>query len=245
MLVDGEGRALSLGERDCSIQRNHQKLVEEAPSPAMDAAARDEIGQRVARAVAGLGYRNAGTIEFLRDSEGRMYFMEMNTRLQVEHPVTEMVTGVDLVAEQLRIAANRPLTLSQEEIRFEGHAVEFRINAEDPERDFRPDPGRIEGFRAAESSEPGVRVRWDSAVRSGYRIPPHYDSMIGKLIVHGADRTQALRGAAQALESLRIDGVATTIPFHRRLLDNPSFASGDYDVAFVARQSAGTTDSGS
>jgi acetyl/propionyl-CoA carboxylase alpha subunit len=199
----------------------------------VEAAERDEVGRRVAAAVAALGYRNAGTVEFLRDRDGSFYFMEMNTRLQVEHPVTEMVTGIDLVVEQLRIAANRPLALRQDEIALHGHAIEFRINAEDPDDGFRPDPGTITAWQAPRAGT-DVRVRWDSAVQAGWRIPPQYDSMIGKLIVHAATRDAAIAGAATALDSLRVEGVRTTIPFHRRVVDAPAFRSGHYDVGFVA-----------
>jgi acetyl-CoA carboxylase biotin carboxylase subunit len=208
----------------------HQKLIEESPSPALCAADRDSLGALVAHAVTALGYRSAGTVEFLRDREGQFFFMEMNTRLQVEHPVTEMVSGVDLVVAQLRIAARQPLDRKQDELRLAGHAIEFRINAEDPQHDFRPDPGTIESLELPPAELPGVRVRWDSAIRPGYRIPPHYDSMIGKLIVHGTDREAALRGADLALSQLRIGGVHTTIEFHRRVLASPAFVAGSYDL---------------
>jgi len=234
VLCDAFGHAVHLGERECSIQRQHQKLVEEAPSPVVDRKTRTTLGRRVAETVGALGYRGAGTVEFLRDADGNFYFMEMNTRLQVEHPVTEMLTGTDLVAAQLEIAANRPLSLSQKTIRFSGHAIELRINAEDPDADFRPDPGRIERFVAPVADSADVRVRWDSAVREGYRIPPYYDSMIGKLIVHAPDRDAALAGAAAALGRLEIEGVRTTASFHRRLLADAGFKSGCYDVDYVA-----------
>ena len=234
VLCDAYGHGIHLGERDCSIQRQHQKLVEESPSPAVDAATRDRLGEQVVAAVVAAGYVNAGTVEFLRDAAGEFYFMEMNTRLQVEHPVTEMVTGVDLVAEQLRIAANRPLALTQDTLSFSGHAIEFRINAEDPDDGFRPDPGEIREFTAVGDSVEGCRVRWDSAIEVGYRIPPHYDSLVGKLIVHGDDRTAALAGARAALAALRIDGVHTTVPFHRKLLNDPGFVAGDYDIQHLA-----------
>jgi acetyl-CoA carboxylase biotin carboxylase subunit len=233
VLCDAFGNGVHLGERECSVQRNHQKLVEESPSPALDRDARRTFGERVATAAVALGYRNAGTVEFLRDRDGSLYFMEMNTRLQVEHPVTEMVTGIDLVEAQLRIAANQPLWFRQDEIRFAGHAVELRINAEDPDREFRPDPGMLTAFEAPPEEIAGCRVRWDSAVRNGYRIPPHYDSMIGKLIVHGPDRETAIDGAAAALRALRIEGVATTRSLHLRILDHERFRSGAYDVDFV------------
>ena len=240
VLCDAFGNGIHLGERECSIQRKHQKLFEEAPSPVVSEDVRKNLGESVARAAAHFGYRNAGTVEFLRDEQGSFYFMEMNTRLQVEHPVTEMITGADLVAEQLRIAANRPLGLRQDEIAFNGQAMEFRINAEDPDQGFKPDPGLISGFSPPSVEEKGVSVRWDSAVRSGYRIPPHYDSLVGKLIVHGPDRAAVLRGAAQALKSLVIDGVRTTIPFHLRLLANDDFRDGRYDVNFLERSGLGT-----
>jgi len=235
VLCDAFGQAIHLGERECSIQRKHQKLVEESPSPVIDAAVRQQLGERVARAVARLGYRNAGTVEFLRADDGQLYFMEMNTRLQVEHPVTEMVTGVDLVVEQLRIAANQPLRLRQDDVRFDGHAIEFRINAEDPDAGFRPDPGVIRRFELKGRAPNGVSVRWDSAITSGYRIPPHYDSMIGKLIVHAADRKSALTGAQRTLEGLEVEGVATTASLHLRLLADRRFRRGEYDVDYLAR----------
>jgi acetyl-CoA carboxylase biotin carboxylase subunit len=208
-------------------------LIEEAPSPAVDETTRREMGERVARAVAGFGYRGAGTVEFLRGEDGSFHFMEMNTRLQVEHPVTEMLTGVDLVQQQFQIAAQRPIELSQDAIRFSGHAMEFRINAEDPDQGFRPDPGTIRAFRPPESDLDGVSVRWDSAVREGYRIPPHYDSLIGKLIVHAGDRDSAIAGARDALGRLRLEGVRTTVGLHLRLLDAPGFRSGDYDIGYL------------
>ena len=230
VLCDAYGRGIHLGERDCSVQRNHQKLIEESPSPALDDALRQEIGTRVAAALARAGYVNAGTVEFLQDADGSLYFMEVNARLQVEHPVTEMVTGVDLVEQQFRVAAFEPLTLSQDDVRPSGHAIEFRINAEDVEAGFRPDPGTIERF----SPPAGEGVRWDSAVRQGYRIPPWYDSMIGKLIVHGATRDQALDRATEALDSLVIEGVKTTIGLHHRILAEEPFRAGRYDLAWLA-----------
>ncbi|HXV74793.1 MAG TPA: acetyl-CoA carboxylase biotin carboxylase subunit [Candidatus Polarisedimenticolaceae bacterium] len=239
ILCDAYGRGIHLGERDCSIQRKHQKLVEEAPSPAVGESERSEIGMRVARVLAAIGYRGAGTVEFLRDPAGRFYFMEMNTRLQVEHPVTEMITGVDLVVEQLCIAANQPMRRTQDEVKLEGHAIEFRINAEDPQADFAPDPGRVDTLSVPSIDRDGVQVRWDSAIRPGYRIPPYYDSMVGKLIVHGPDRPTALAGAEQALAALQIGGVKTTIGFHRRLLTDRRFRAGHYDIDFLARRGAG------
>ncbi|MDX1389933.1 MAG: acetyl-CoA carboxylase biotin carboxylase subunit, partial [Acidobacteriota bacterium] len=237
VLCDGMGAGVHLGERECSIQRQHQKLLEESPCPVMDPRTRDDLGGRIARAVAAIGYRNAGTVEFLRDGDGRLYFMEMNTRLQVEHPVTEMVTGCDLVREQLRIAAGHSLGVVQDQVAWNGHAIELRINAEDPAKDFRPDPGQITAFEPPTATIGRTHVRWDSAIRAGYRIPAHYDSMIGKLIVHGPDRPAAIAGARAALDTMRIDGVATTIGLHRRILDDPVFARGDYDIDFLATRS--------
>jgi acetyl-CoA carboxylase biotin carboxylase subunit len=236
VLCDRFGAAVHLGERECSIQRQHQKLLEESPSPVVDDALREELGQRVARAVVGLGYRNAGTVEFLRAPDGRLYFMEMNTRLQVEHPVTEMRTGIDLVAEQLRIAANEPLRLRQEQVRFTGHAVEFRINAEDPANGFRPDPGRIRRLELPPSEWGGnVAVRWDGSLCEGYRVPAHYDSLLGKLIVHGPQRERVLEAARSVLGQLRIEGVKTTVPLHQRLLEDEPFRKGSYDVSYLSR----------
>ena len=237
ILCDWMGHGVHLGERECSIQRQHQKLIEESPSPVLDAATRSGLGERIACAVAAFGYRNAGTVEFLRDADGKLYFMEMNTRLQVEHPVTEMVTGIDLVHEQLRLAALHPLAMNQSEVVLDGHAIELRINAEDPANGFRPDPGEITAFEPPAVDDADTRVRWDSAIRAGYRIPPHYDSMIGKLIVHGPDRPAAIKAARRALDSMRIEGVATTMALHRRILDDPAFVKGDYDVSFLARRS--------
>lgn len=242
VLCDAFGAAVHLGERDCSIQRKHQKLIEESPSTAIDQPTRDRMGELVVRAIKASGYRNAGTMEFLRATDGQIYFMEMNTRLQVEHPVTEMVTGTDLVVEQFKIAANQPLSVDQQHIKIDGHAIEFRINAEDPSQGLRPDPGVIREFNMPEASVEGVRVRWDSAVRQGYRIPPHYDSMIGKLIVHGPDRQTVLEAAGQALRSMRIEGVSTTIPLHLRLLEEDSFRDGNFDINTL-EQSGLITDS--
>jgi acetyl-CoA carboxylase, biotin carboxylase subunit len=235
VLCDAFGNGIHLGERECSVQRHHQKLLEESPSPVVDAATRAELGGRVASAMAASGYRNAGTVEFLRDRDGRLYFMEVNARLQVEHPVTEMVTGVDLVVEQIRIAALHPLRLRQEDTVPRGHAIELRINAEDPDAGFRPAPGQITALAPPSSTLTGVTVRWDSAAAPGWRIPPHYDSMVGKLIVHGPDRATAIRGAREALDRMRLEGVPTTIELHRRVLDDPGFGRGDYDLGFLAR----------
>ncbi len=235
VLADRYGQVVHLGERECSIQRHHQKLVEESPSPALRDSERSALGARAAEAAASFGYVSAGTLEFLRAGDGAMYFMEMNTRLQVEHPVTEMVTGRDLVKAQLAIAAGEPLALRQSDVAFNGHAIEFRINAEDPDRGFRPDPGLITAVAEPKATRAGAIVRWDSGVAAGWRVPPHYDSMIGKVIVHAASRAEALAASKEALGSLRIDGVKTTIPLHRRLLDDAAFARGDYDVDLLAR----------
>jgi acetyl/propionyl-CoA carboxylase alpha subunit len=234
VLADHYGAAVHLGERECSVQRRHQKLLEEAPSPAVDAAQRAEAGGLAAQAAVAIGYSSAGTMEFLRDRDGSLYFMEMNTRLQVEHPVTEMITGVDIVEQQLRIAANEPLAMRQEELRIDGHAIEFRINAEDPANDFRPDPGRIERFEPPQ----GDHIRVDTHVRTGYAIPPFYDSMIAKLIVHGADRSQAIERSAGALAAFAVEGVKTTIPIHQRILKEPDFVAGAYDTAWLERRLA-------
>ncbi len=231
---DAFGDAVHLGERECSVQRNHQKLIEESPSPVIDAATRAQMGEIVARAVAGLGYVGAGTMEFLRDQEGHLYFMEVNTRLQVEHPVTELVTGYDLVQEQIRIAANHALSIRQDAVKLAGHAIECRINAEDPFDGFRPSPGLVERFAPPENLE-GVRVRVDTYVRAGLRIPVYYDSMICKLIVAGDDREQARRGMLQALERFQITGIKTTIPIHTKILSDQRFASGQYDTRLVAQ----------
>jgi acetyl-CoA carboxylase biotin carboxylase subunit len=236
VLADAYGAAIHLGERECSVQRRHQKLLEEAPSPVMEEDTRAEVGHRAAQAAAVIGYTSAGTMEFLRDVDGNHYFMEMNTRLQVEHPVTEMITGVDIVQEQIKIAANRPLEIGQDDVRIDGHAIEFRINAEDPDQDFRPDPGVVSVY------EPpvGEGIRIDSHVEPGYEIPPFYDSMIAKLIVKGADRPDAIKRSEKALESFRIEGVATTIPIQRRILGEPDFRDGSYDTLWLERLLAGS-----
>jgi acetyl-CoA carboxylase biotin carboxylase subunit len=231
VLADQLGAAVHLGERECSVQRRHQKLLEEAPSPALEPAQRDEMGRKAAEAALAIGYTSAGTVEFLRDRDGSLYFMEMNTRLQVEHPVTEMITGIDIVQEQIHIAANERLSVRQEEVHHEGHAIEFRINAEDPEQDFRPDPGEVSTF--APPSGDGVRV--DTHVEPGYRIPPFYDSMIAKLIVKGSDRGAALEASGRALDGFRVEGVATTIPLHRRILEETAFREGRYDTLWLER----------
>ena len=234
ILADAYGNAIHLGERECSVQRNHQKLVEEATSPAVSDAQRAETGALVAAAVARIGYVNAGTVEFFRDPSGKLYFMEMNTRLQVEHPVTEMITGVDIVQEQVRIAANRPLSLTQDDVTVTGHAIEVRINAEDPDQGFRPTPGTIERFDAP--SGEGIRV--DTHVEAGYVVPPFYDSMVAKLVAHAPDRPQAIARLENALRSFRVEGVKTTIPLHLRVLATDEFRSGNYDTGIIARMFA-------
>ncbi|MGF1549006.1 MAG: acetyl-CoA carboxylase biotin carboxylase subunit [Sphingomonadaceae bacterium] len=224
---DGECEAFHLAERDCSLQRRHRKVLEEAPSPAVDAKERKKMGARVAKAMAEMGYRGAGTIEFLYE-DGEFYFIEMNTRLQVEHPVTEMITGMDLVREQIRIAAGKPLSCKQSEIGFTGHAIECRINAEDP-KSFAPSPGLVTSYHAPG----GMHVRVDSGLYSGYRIPPYYDSMIAKLIVYGTTRERCIMRLKRALEEFAIEGVKTTIPLHQALLDEPDFIAGDYSIKWL------------
>lgn len=236
VLGDAYGTIVHLGERECSVQRRHQKLVEESPSPVVDPAERDATGDMLRRALAGISYRNAGTVEFFRSPEGTLYFMEVNARLQVEHPVTEMVTGRDLVVDQIRIAANEALGYGQADVTWAGHAIECRVNAEDPDNDFRPVPGTLTAFvpPGAEGTA-GTKVRVDTHAAAGMRVPPHYDSMLAKVVVHGADRARAIRGMIDALGSFRIEGVPTTIPAHLRILRDPEFAAGRYDTGFVAR----------
>jgi len=236
VLGDGQGHAVHLGERDCSLQRRHQKIWEEAPSPALNEEARTRIGNIVAKAVADLGYSGAGTVEFLYE-EGEFYFIEMNTRLQVEHPVTEAITDIDLVVEQLRVASGSPLSIAQEDVTFTGHAIECRINAENPAT-FAPSPGRITYFHPPG----GLGVRVDSGVYQGYAIPPHYDSLIGKLIVHGRTRVECLMRLRRALDEFVVDGIETTIPLFRDLVTEPDIANGMYDIrwleAFLAKKEA-------
>jgi acetyl-CoA carboxylase biotin carboxylase subunit len=224
---DGNGNAIHLGERDCSLQRRHQKVLEEAPSPIISAEERARMGGIVAGAMADMGYRGAGTIEFLWE-DGEFYFIEMNTRLQVEHPVTEMITGLDLVREQIRVAEGHPLTLRQEDVQFRGHAIECRINAEDP-RTFAPSPGMVKTYHAPG----GMHVRVDSGLYQGYKVPPYYDSMIAKLIVYGTTRDGALRRLRRALNEFVIEGMKTTIPLHQALLDDPEFQKGDYTIKWL------------
>lgn len=233
ILADEHGGAIHLGERDCSIQRRNQKMIEESPSPSpiMDENLRRRMGEAAKTAVQAAGYHNAGTIEFLADANGGFYFMEMNTRIQVEHPVTEMVTGVDIVKQQLRIAMGMPLALRQEDVHMQGHAIECRINAENPELGFRPSPGRIDSLYMP--GGPGVRI--DSAVYGGYIIPPYYDSMIAKLIVHANTRQEAIMKMRWALAEFLVEGVDTNIDFQLSLLHNKDFEAGNYDIGFLDR----------
>ena len=224
---DGNGNAIHLGERDCSLQRRHQKVLEEAPSPILSTAERDRMGAIVAKAMADMGYRGAGTIEFLWE-DGEFYFIEMNTRLQVEHPVTEMITGVDLVREQIRVAEGHPLSVKQDEIEFRGHAIECRINAEDP-RTFTPSPGKVAAYHVPG----GMHVRVDSGLYAGYKVPPYYDSMIAKLIVYGRTREGCLLRLQRALDEFVIEGMKTTIPLHQALLDDPEFREGAYTIKWL------------
>jgi acetyl-CoA carboxylase biotin carboxylase subunit len=233
LLGDGQGAVIHLGERDCSLQRHHQKILEETPSPAIDAAARERITGIAVRALEKFGYASAGTIEFLYQ-DGEFYFIEMNTRLQVEHPISEMISGVDLVREQLRIGAGASLGYRQEDIHLRGHAIECRINAESPE-DFRPSPGRVSEYHAP--GGPGVRI--DSALYQGYEVPPYYDSLVAKLIAYGDDRDECLMRLRRALEEYVIGGIETTIPLHQRLLDHPDFRQGAYDIGWLERRLGG------
>ena len=232
ILADRHGNVVHLGERDCSIQRRHQKLLEEAPSPALDPELRRRMGEAAVAAARSINYEGAGTVEFLLDRSGGFYFMEMNTRIQVEHPVTEMVTGIDLIAEQLRIAGGEPISFRQEDIQMNGHAIECRINAEDAQHNFRPAPGRITGWLPP--GGPGVRV--DSHVYTGYDIPPFYDSLIGKLIIWAPNRPAALKRMKRALNECAITGIPTTVDFHLRMLDRPEFQRGDVHTKFVEEE---------
>jgi acetyl-CoA carboxylase biotin carboxylase subunit len=229
ILADSFGNVVHLGERDCSIQRRHQKLLEEAPSPALSPELRQKMGDAAVRAAKSINYVGAGTVEFLVDSQGNFYFMEMNTRIQVEHPVTEMVTGIDLIAEQIRVAQGDKLSLRQEEVILRGHAIECRINAEDPDHNFRPNPGRISGYLPPG----GLGVRMDSHVYTDYEIPPYYDSLIAKLIVWGPNRSTAIRRMKRALRECAITGLPTTIGFHQKVLERPEFLKGEVYTNFV------------
>ncbi len=229
VLGDGRGKAIHLGERDCSLQRRHQKVWEEGPSPALNANQRFDIGEVVANAMRELQYIGVGTVEFLYE-DGKFYFIEMNTRIQVEHPVTEMITGIDLVNEQIKIAAGSPLTITQDDVRFEGHAIECRVNAEHPAT-FRPSPGKIAYYHPPG----GLGVRVDSAVYQGYTIPPNYDSLVGKLIVHGRNRTEALMRLRRTLDEFIVDGIDTTLPLFRTLVRNADIQNGDYDIHWLEK----------
>jgi len=229
ILADHSGTVIHLGERDCSVQRRHQKVIEETPSPALNASEREEIGRRACDAITGLGYRNAGTLEFVYQ-DGEFYFIEMNTRLQVEHGITEMLTGIDIVREQIRIAAGLDLGVTQADITFNGHSIECRINAEDPDT-FVPSPGRITEYHPPG----GLGVRIESALYSGYEVPPYYDSMVAKLIVHGRTRNECMMRLRRSLEEFVIGGVLTTIPLLRRIIAEPDFLNGDYDVHWLEK----------
>jgi acetyl-CoA carboxylase biotin carboxylase subunit len=231
--VDSIGHAVYLGERDCTVQRRHQKLIEEAPSPAVNERLREKIGKYALKAVEAMRYRNIGTIEFIVDGDGNIYFMEVNTRVQVEHPVTEAVTGIDIIKEQIRLSSGSPLSVKQRNIEIRGHAIECRINAEDPVT-FIPSPGKITFMY--QPGGPGVRV--DSYVYSGYTVPAHYDSLIAKVIAHGPTRTEAIDRMLRALHEFKIEGIKTTIPFHKRVLTHPDFVHGNIDTGFVDRMNA-------
>ena len=234
IMADALGNVVHLFERECSAQRRHQKLVEESPSPIMDPDTRNDLGEKLRHAVGAIGYRNAGTVEFFRDGDGQLFFMEMNTRLQVEHPVTEQVTGRDLVTEQIRIAANEPMSFGQDDVELRGHSIECRINAEDPFDDFKPSPGEVTKFAPPKKIK-GVKVRVDTHVQPGYRIPVFYDSLIAKVIVWGSTRDAAREGMIKALESFLVEGVKTTIPVHLKIMSDPDFAAGEYDTGFIGR----------
>ncbi|PGP21068.1 acetyl-CoA carboxylase biotin carboxylase subunit [Bacillus cereus] len=231
VLGDQHGNVIHLGERDCSIQRRHQKLVEEAPSPALNESLRRRMGEAAVKAAQAVNYCGAGTVEFLLDKNGDFYFMEMNTRIQVEHPVTEMVTGVDLIKEQISVAFGNKLMIKQKDIRITGHAIECRINAENPAKNFMPSPGTIHMYLPPG----GYGVRVDSSCYPGYTVSPFYDSMVAKLIVHGKDRNEAIQRMKRALNEFVIDGINTTIPFHIELLNHPDFIAGEFDTGFLEK----------
>ncbi|MBE1301008.1 MAG: acetyl-CoA carboxylase biotin carboxylase subunit [Alteromonadaceae bacterium] len=230
VLADGQGNAIHLGERDCSMQRRHQKVVEEAPAPGITPEMRNKIGERCCRACIEIGYRGAGTFEFLYEN-GEFYFIEMNTRIQVEHPVSEMITSVDLIKEQLRIAAGQPLSIDQSQVRIKGHAIECRINAEDPDT-FAPSPGKIEMFHAPG----GLGVRWDSHIYAGYSVPPNYDSMIGKLITYGESRDVAIARMRHALDELVVEGIKTNIPLQKRIMADENFGTGGTNIHYLEKK---------
>ncbi|HEY0008749.1 MAG TPA: acetyl-CoA carboxylase biotin carboxylase subunit [Tepidisphaeraceae bacterium] len=231
IIADQHGNAVHLWERDCTMQRRHQKLVEESPSPILDQKTREELCASAVRLVKAAGYYNAGTVEYIVDENKQFYLLEVNARIQVEHPVTEMVTGIDLIKEQIRVAAGEKLSVTQKEIKQTGHAIECRINAEDPARNFAPSPGVIQNLRVPG----GLGVRWDSHVYNGYRIPPNYDSMIGKLIVHRATREEAIATMKRALSEFHVDPIRTTIPLQLQIMENENFRKGEVDTGFVER----------
>ena len=231
VLGDQYGEMIHLGERECSIQRRHQKLIEESPSPAVDTELRQQICQSAVTGAKSIGYQSAGTVEFLLDKDGNFYFMEMNTRIQVEHPVTELVSGIDLIKEQIRLAGGEPMRCRQSDIKLHGHAIECRINAEDPDKSFLPNPGHITSFHVP--GGPGIRV--DTHAYAGYEIPPYYDSLLAKVITHGSNREEALGRMERALEEFVVEGVKTTITFHQRVITNPDFRKGQFDTGFLER----------
>ena len=234
VMIDEQGHGVHVGERDCSVQRRHQKLVEEAPSPAIDEATRTELAEAAIAAAVAAGYRNVGTLEFLVDGEGRYFFIEINARIQVEHPVTEMLSGIDIVAEQIRLASGEPLGYGQEAVRLRGHAIEFRINAEDVRADFRPQAGRVDHY----VPPGGAGIRMETHLYSGYEVPPYYDSLLGKLIVWGPDREAAVARSRVALRELVVEGIETNIPFHRAILEDATFLSGGFDTNLLDRKGA-------
>jgi len=234
-MVDRYGNGVHLGERDCSVQRRHQKIIEEAPSPALDDGRREALAEGALRAVVEAGYENVGTLEFLLDRDGNYYFIEINCRIQVEHPVTEMLSGIDMVAEQIRIAAGEPLGYSQHDVSLHGHAIELRINAEDTEHDFRPQAGTIEAY--VPPGGPGVRM--DSHLFPGYEVPPYYDSLLGKLVAWGEDRPAAIARAREALDELVLEGIVTNVPLHRALLAHPTFLNGEFTTNLLDRVGSG------
>ncbi|EMI20730.1 acetyl-CoA carboxylase biotin carboxylase subunit [Rhodopirellula maiorica SM1] len=232
VIADSHGNVCHLFERDCSVQRRHQKLIEEAPSPSLPEDRRIEICEAAVRMIRGAEYTNAATVEFIVDADNNFYFIEVNARIQVEHPVTEMITGIDLIKEQIRVAAGEKLSFAQEDVKCEGAAIECRINAEDPEKNFQPNPGRIETMFVPG----GLGVRFDSHVYAGYTVPPYYDSMIGKLIVHRPTRAEAIATMRRALREMQVEGICTTASFHDKVLQHPEFIEGRHDTKFVERQ---------
>ena len=234
VIIDNYGHGVHVGERDCSVQRRHQKILEEAPSPAIDEATRAQLSESAVRAAVAAGYQNVGTLEFLVDREGNYFFIEINARIQVEHPVSEMLSGIDIVAEQIRLASGEPLGYGQDAVRLRGHAIEFRVNAEDVRADFQPQAGRVEHY----VSPGGAGVRMETHLYSGYDVPPYYDSLLGKLIVWGPDREAAIARARVALRELLVEGIETNIPFHRAILQDETFLSGGFDTNLLDRKGA-------